>query len=60
MGFFDDIKAAFAAQQQSAAPVASAVPVDGPTCPACGAPVAEGDAFCMSCGHKLGAPSSVE
>ena len=29
-------------------------------CPFCGAPVAEGDAFCMSCGHKLGAPSSVE
>lgn len=56
----NDIKAAFAAQRQSAAPAAAAVPADGPMCPACGAPVAEGDAFCMSCGHKLGAPSSVE
>ncbi|WP_417046408.1 zinc-ribbon domain-containing protein, partial [Enorma massiliensis] len=28
-------------------------PVEGPTCPGCGAPVNEGDAFCMSCGAKL-------
>ena len=26
----------------------------GPTCPSCGAPIKEGDAFCMNCGQKLG------
>lgn len=27
---------------------------------ACGAPVVEGDAFCMSCGQKLGEDASAE
>ena len=45
-----EIKDAFAAQQQAEAPAASAT---ASACPACGAPIAEGDAFCMSCGQKL-------
>lgn len=43
---------AAAQAQQVAAQQATAQPA-GPTCPACGAPVAPDDAFCMSCGQKL-------
>ena len=52
----EDIKAAYAVPAQPAAsPVAM-----GATCPSCGAPVAEGDAFCMNCGSKIEAPAVVE
>ena len=37
----------------TAATTAPAAAPVGATCPNCGAPVAEGDAFCMSCGQKL-------
>lgn len=55
-------QAAAQAQQAAAAQAAAAqVPGDpsatapsGPVCPSCGAPVKEGDAFCMNCGQKLG------
>lgn len=36
----------------SGAPAVSADP-DAPTCPNCGAPIAEGDIFCQGCGTKL-------
>ena len=52
-----EIKDVFAAQQQAEAPVASTV---GSVCPACGASVVEGDAFCMLCGKKLGEDASAE
>lgn len=45
------------ARQAQAAPVpveAQVAPADGAaTCPACGAPIQAGHAFCMNCGHKL-------
>lgn len=57
-----EVKAAYAQQQAYYAPQAPAG-VQGAggagapaaaTCPQCGAPVTPGDAFCMSCGCKLG------
>lgn len=50
-----EVQAALAAAAP-AAPTEAPIPApaaDGPVCPSCGAPVSEGDAFCMSCGHKL-------
>lgn len=55
-----DVKAAYAQQQAYYAPQAptgapaAGAPAAGATCPNCGAPVTPGDAFCMSCGTKLG------
>ena len=34
--------------------VAGQPTTQGPTCPSYGAPIKEGDAFCMNCGQKLG------
>ena len=55
-------QAAAQAQAQAAAgqvaggqgAVAGQPTTQGPTCPSCGAPIKEGDAFCMNCGQKLG------
>ena len=39
---------------QASAPAAGEAATNGSTCPSCGAPITEGDAFCMNCGQKLG------
>lgn len=52
-----EIQAELARQAQAApTPVeAQVAPADGAAvCPACGAPIQAGHAFCMNCGHKLG------
>ena len=51
-----EIQAELARQAQAApTPVeAQVAPADGAAvCPACGAPIQAGHAFCMNCGHKL-------
>lgn len=46
-----EVQAALASAAPAPAPAPA--PVEAPTCPGCGAPINEGDAFCMSCGAKL-------
>lgn len=49
------------AQPAQAAPVTAAAPAAtpaGPTCAACGAPMNEGDLFCMACGTRAESPEA--
>lgn len=45
-----------AAQAKAQARAAAQQATSGPRCPSCGAPIGEGDLFCMSCGTKIELP----